>query len=304
MKKWMKWLLISGALCCVAGAGAVAAGAAMGGGYYLGEAVRQAHHWEHVAEPGASSPQNPSQTLPQAPDRDWSEAPGQPLPGSEENPLASSDSYEGVRRLQLELFGNHVVIRQKTDQDKGCVLVGRGDGDGAAYRIRQDGDELKIELPAYHVRDGGGAMESLLIDLPSGYEFDEIEIENAGGSLEADMLTARNLDIEDAGGETWISGGSVRQLDLECLAGRTTCLAAVSEALSVECDAGEARVLLSRPQEQYGYELECSAGKILLGDQEYSGHHEEHHSEHHGGRDVEVECRAGTVTVDFQEPAV
>lgn len=42
MKRWIKWLLISGTLCCLVGAGAAAAGAAMGGGHHLGEKLWRA----------------------------------------------------------------------------------------------------------------------------------------------------------------------------------------------------------------------------------------------------------------------
>lgn len=292
MKTWMKWLLISGALCCVAGAGAVAAGAAMGGGRYLGEAVGRAHHWDHMTAPEAPSSLAPSQAL------------GEPLPGSEELPLTSSETYEGIRRLKLELFGNHVGIRQRSEQADGCIRIGRGSGDGVSYRIEQTNDELKVVLPRHHMRDGGGNMENLLIDLPAGYELYEIEIENAGGRLEADGIAVRILDIEDAGGETLIESGSVQRLDLECKAGNSVCLAAVAGELSVECDAGKARVLLAGEPEQYDYKLECSAGSILLDGKEYSGNHMEEHRDHHAGREVDVECRAGAVTVEFQEPVI
>lgn len=300
MKKWMKWLLISGALCCFAGAGAVAAGAAMGGGHHLGEALRRGDRWDHVIVPETA----PSSELSRDFAENSSSFSGQPLPGTEELPLTSSYSYEGVRHLKLELFGNHVAIRQQEDLTGGCIRIGRGSGDGVSYRIEQKGNELKVQLPKHHVHNGGEIMESLLIDIPAGYEFDEIEIENAGGSLEADQIMARILDMEDTGGETLIAGGSVQQLELECKAGNSVCQAAVSGSLSVECDGGEALVLLAGEPEQYDYKLECSLGSILLGGREYSGPHMEEHLDHHAGRKAEVECKAGTVTVEFQEPMI
>lgn len=65
MKRWMKWLLVSGTVCCLAGGGMAAAGAVMGGGYGLAEAFRQADGWDHLWDQAPEWDQAP----------DWDQAP-------------------------------------------------------------------------------------------------------------------------------------------------------------------------------------------------------------------------------------
>ena len=54
-------------------------------------------------------------------------------------------------------------------------------------------------------------------------------------------------------------------------------------------------------QQDFSYELECDAGQILFGgsDGGNQGVHWEKEIENPGGKNVELECRAGVIAVDY-----
>ncbi len=260
-------------------------------------------------EPGTISPgleaippaaETPQETL----DESWLEA--DVLPGSGKLPLEAGRLLEGVYGLDLELAGNRVELRQWEELEEGQIWLYQAGDQKRKYQIYQKDGVLGAEpLPSRHSQ--GNRAESLVIFVPEGWVFREVEVENAGGSFQADRMLADRLSLETMGGKTRILDGSVRTLDLECQAGETICQAVVSEGASVECDAGEVSVVLAGEEALYDYSLECHVGSIAILGREsrhYQGLDVEKNLENGTGRKVDLECDAGAITVVFQEPVV
>lgn len=317
MKRWMRWMLAGGIVCCLAGAGTITAGAMMGGHYGVMKILEREHVWERfesgwdhrtvrpekVMQPGLEEIPVEAGTLD---DVEWPD--GEIFSGDTEFSLEDGSlyMYENVRKLDLEISGNHVKLQEKEELEAGQVWVFCEGDQERIYRIDQKGEELQVRVNELHHMHPGAA-ENIVIYVPAAYVFAKVEVENDGGSFQAERIYADDLSLENNAGKVSVYGGSVRALDVECNAGTSNCRAVVSEHASVECNAGEATVTLAGEEELYDYSLECNLGSITINGKDtkhYQGVDVEKHLDNRTGRKVDLECDMGTITVDFQEPVV
>lgn len=298
MKKLMKWFAILGVIFCLLGIGIMTAGAMIGGMDELNLYFNQsdlkmgAEHkvlqpWEayvsveeRVAEPEVS------------------------VSGSEEFPAEPYDRYENIRSLSAEVGAGKVELREMEELEENEIAVERW-GDGNPYLVEQEGNELEIEFPEY--RDNPDGMETLIIGVPTGFRFQELDIEVKAGSFYADQVAADRLSLDVKAGEIQIMGGSTEYLEVEVKAGTIACLAEVEQAASVECSSGSANLLLAGEKNQYDYQLECAGGSIVLNGEEpeeFTRLYQKKKIDNHTGNMVDLECQMGTITVDFQMPVL
>lgn len=226
------------------------------------------------------------------------------FPGSPGLSVEDGSFYEGIRKLEVDLSGNHVELREWEELAPGQIWIWCKGNQERRYQILQKGEKLEVKLEAFRHGTKGKA-EDLVLYVPATWVFEEVKIENDGGSFQAERIYADKLSLETSAGKTIVYGGSVRALDLECDAGKSICQAVIAEKASVECDAGAALILLAGEEELYDYDLECSLGSIVINSQEpkrYQALDMEKHLDYKTGRKVDLECNAGIIIVDFQEP--
>lgn len=288
MKRFLKWTLILGLIFCLTGIGTVTAGAMMGGRL----PVRNYPLWTTIIR----APGHPHGTaiIPESP-----AAAG----------LEDAFCYENVRDLKMELLGNCIELQMSEQLSDGQVRISRDGGSKAMYEICQEGGELSLEIP--DAWPAGNEPESLVIWVPQGFVFDEVEIESVGGRFSADQINACELSLECGGGEIEIGGGSVQKLDVECGAGRIFCQAVCTGDTEVECASGDVTVTLAGPASECMYDVACAMGHVSIDGQSHrdfmrahQAHHGESHGRHHGGAKVDLDCAAGSVAVNFQKPEV
>lgn len=267
MKKWMIGLAAAGGVFCLAGVGMIAAGVMM-----YGSGGRQAPPWLVRIEDDLS-----------------------PVPGEL--------TYENVRSLELETLGEQVQVMESADLEEGQVQAVQS-GEGADYRIYQEGRELKVRLPQTISRNAmeNTKMKQLTLYIPAAYEFDQIELEHVAGGLYAESLYARELSVEIVSGTVDIAAGRVKELEVECISGSCRCMAAAEYSASVENISGDTSISLAGAEDDFDYEIEAGGGSIYLnGEEQRIVEHswKESHLNHHTGREVELSCASGTITVEY-----
>lgn len=283
MRKSVKWSLIPGSLCCLAGIGMITAGVMMGGAAELensplwGRMSGNYHnmvydyHVDHVASEDT-----------------WRE------------------SFAAITELELEVGPTgvvEIVEEWREDQNQDIIII--HDGGGRQYQSKLEGTRLKIQMPeSRRIIKSGEMMESITILVPERYHFRDVEVEVLAGSFQAQSLYAKHLDMEVAAGEALISGGEIGILEVSCMAGQVECYAPVKNGASVDCAAGSTYVTLAGSYEQYDYKLNCAGGSITLegvagGD--YGGFCQNMSIDYHTGRKVELDCGAGVITIAYQE---
>lgn len=292
MSKWLKLSAAAGVICCLLGIGVITLGAVKGGGRQIMRALDRVDGWDGHVEHDISDHFNHSSAL--LPD----------LPGDPGLPLVSEDRYDNIRSIELEVMENRVELRESAELEAGSVVIAHG-GDSVRYQILPSGNTLKLKDSRRTRYEN--ALENIILYVPEGFQFAEIEIENRGGSFEAEKIFAKELSLEVFGGDITIQGGSVRRLDVECNAGDITCRAAAGDEASAECKAGDLYLMMAGAREDYDYKLECPAGSIVLeGDppMEFGALSDGHKIDHSTGHEVKLECSAGAITVGYQEPVL
>lgn len=293
MNKWLKLSAAAGVICCLLGIGVITLGAVMGGGRQIMRALDRVDGWDEHVEHDISEHFNHSSVL--TPD----------LPGDSGLQPASEDRYDNIRSIELEVMENRVELRESDELEAGSVVIAHGDEDGVRYKILPSGDTLKLKDSRRTSYEN--ALENIILYVPVGFQFTEIEIENYGASFEAEKIFARELSLKVFGGDITIQGGNVRRLDVECNAGDITCRAAVGDEASAECKAGDLYLMMAGAREDYDYKLECRVGSIVLeGDppMEFGALSDERKIDHSTGHEVKLECSAGTITVGYQGPVL
>lgn len=286
MSKCLKRLTAAGTVLCFLGIGVITFGAMMGGTGHLDQVMIQADGWDGTAE---------KRTLDHLPDFAQKDFEMMPL---------SQESYGNVSFIELELRENRVEIRESAEVEPGTVMIAREEEECEKYQIKHSEDKLKIEPP--HWKDKERPLENIILYVPEKFWFEEIEIENNGGSFWADRIYAEEFSLEVSGGDAVILGGSVRRMDAECNAGSIDCQALIEKEAAAECKAGEVYFMMADPMESYDYDLEYHAGSIVLNGQppmEWNGVGGQK-KDYGAGRRVSLECSAGSIVVGYPEPAI
>ncbi|MCI8661336.1 MAG: DUF4097 family beta strand repeat protein [Lachnospiraceae bacterium] len=304
MKKVIKWMVIFSVVFCVLGIGVIAAGAMMGGGHYMRQALRIADRWDRTFEDW-------EEKWDREREREWDawENAGITVnealleaPGSMENPLEGSFFYENIRELEADVDGI-VAFMEAEDLSPGQVMIVKGE-DGEDYEYRQDGDTLKIHWPSRYGRGKEAFGKTITILVPVGACLDEIDIEVAAGTFQADVMRAKEISLGVKAGVIEVGRAETDSLELEVDAGQILCRADVAREVSADSDLGEILLELKGKKEDFDYELECSAGLIILKDdeeEEYQGLHHETTMDNGAGKKAELECSAGSITVTYWE---
>ena len=316
MKKWMIGLAAAGGVFCLAGVGMIAAGVMM---YGTGE--RPAPPWlaeiEDEFSDGQRDLRSGPEEIPDVPDEAAEISDGNPAGTEEpenrgnletdnaEKSLKNDRMYENVRSLELETAGDQVHVVESADLKAGQIQVSEI-GEGIDYRIYQEESELKIRLPLSANRNAAGdvGMKQLTVAIPPSYEFEQIELEHVAGSFYAERLFARELSVEVVSGTMDIGGGRVKELELECISGSCRCMAAAEYSVSAENISGDTTICLSGTENDFDYEIEAGGGSIYVNGQEqrvFQNSWKENQWNHHTGREAELSCTSGTITVEFEE---
>lgn len=318
MKKWMIGLAVAGGVFCLAGVGMIAGGVMM---YGTGE--RQAPPWLVRIEDDFSAVSEELVEIPESPmeiaagdtgsgDKSEgaetagaNETAGNSESVKTESPIPDGQIYENVRSLELEILGEQVRVMESADLKEGQIQAVQS-GEGADYRVFQEGKELKVRLPQAISRSNAEnmGMKQLTIYIPASFEFEQIELEHVAGSFYAERLFARELSVELISGTVDIAGGSVKELEIECISGSCRCMAAAEYSASVENISGDTSICLTGAEDDFDYEIEAGGGSIYFNGEEqktFENSWKESHLNHQTGRDVELSCASGTITVEYGE---
>ncbi len=305
MKHFMKWMTILGVIVSAAGLGMIAAGAAMGGTHYAAWALRDAvwrrgYDWEHwhtfpdeILEAGDIY-QKTGDGVPKEKDIEIA------IPRDLENgelTVKEEVLFENVREIEMAAIGN-VIWKESDELKEGQIRIQKCN-DGEDYRYGQKRDKLKI-LPETYPQ---GIMNSIIILVPKGNWFKELYVEVSAGEFWADGLQAEEIFLESKASVITALHIQADQQELEAKAGVIECQIEEVSDVSAECDMGQIGLSLIGKKEDFSYEMECDMGQILFGetDEGNQGVHWEKEIDNPGVKNMELECRAGVITVNYEQ---
>lgn len=235
-------------------------------------------------------------------------------------PAGSETQYpiDGIRKLDLTLGAGSFVIKEK-DGDDGMIDIyvqGRG---GCDYLLKED--TFYVEGFKGLKTVGSDLSENVItLVIPSGMEFEEIDVEVGAGVMEINGLRTREIDANIGAGELLMNGTETGDFSAEVGVGRIEASHMVSGDVSLmvsmgeglyegtvsgnidlECDMGNLVVSLNEKEEDFNYQIECGVGVVSIGGSEFSGLATERKVDHGAYRECDVECSVGNIDIKFQE---
>lgn len=116
--------------------------------------------------------------------------------------------------------------------------------------------------------------------IPKGQIFDEIDIEIGAGSLEGSGLSAKEMDLKIGAGEIALKGD-------------------VNGDVTIECGAGNIELYLTGKEEDYNYKIQTGAGNISIDDNSYSGLATNRKINNNADNDFSIQCGVGNIEIYF-----
>lgn len=280
MKKGWKVFWIVCAIMAAAGIVMTAAGIALGGAAMLSSADESGPVHEWLQRTGRIVTEN---TAPGEPDGDMITV------------------YEGIDEISMDLSGLG-VIAEPTDGDDVIIDTSQLRADiREALVITQDGGKLEMETDS-HRGFGRNASDPgmLYISLPQGAYYNSFSADVGAGFLEMRGISAGEISLDVGAGQIIAEGFYADVLEADCGAGQITLQGEVVENADLNCDIGEVLFTLPGEMEVYNYELSCSAGELIVGDEAYSGLRNKMKIDNGSSCLIEAECRIGRMEIMFE----
>lgn len=190
---------------------------------------------------------------------------------------------EGVGKFQAYTADNKVKIKSlKT----ASMVIGKI----TVYLPNQ------VTLRELDLSVGGGTIDMTEVDIYAN----NINIELGAGQIVADYVESRNVEIEVGAGEAIIENISVDNLSANVGMGDIRIRGDIGQELEVECAMGNADFDLAGAEEDFNYILECAAGNISVGRNDYSGIAIDREIDNGAMKDCSLECAMGNISVRFQ----
>ena len=178
-------------------------------------------------------------------------------------------SLEGIKSINITIEGSNTDIAGRNDID-GVIIPSCCKGIDYHY----DGDELNIYV--------NKCDDNSVIYIPENIENKELELTINGSSVVADGITAMKVDAEVAGADFNFLGSVTTDLD-------------------VNCTGGNVLMELDNDLELYDIEVECMAGEVIVGNEDYSGIFVDQKLKRGNNKKIDVECSAGNVEITKTE---
>lgn len=207
--------------------------------------------------------------------------------------------YTGVRELELEITCLEVVIRKGSDS-KVTVDIEEVPEDMLKYlTVRRDGEKLSIETEhnsrwETYMKNNTGMIT---IEIPEYLQ--EASLSIGAGMMNVEEICAGELEIQVGAGTVNVDHFEASEMELTCGVGEAVIAGDASQKAKVECGIGSVTYYAAGSQSDYDYKLECGIGSLDVGENSYSGLAHEQSISNGTGREMEIECGLGNVTVTF-----
>lgn len=221
-------------------------------------------------------------------------------------------------------------------RDIRCLEIEVG---GCSFETKEsDDDNIYLEVENAHkfqgyVEDGtlyvkatNGSLTNWLdvsdfritLYLPKAYSFEKAEISMGAGVMQLEGLKAQGASLDVGAGQITAEDICADELQVSigageiCLVGMEACWldatvgmgqfsaeGAIKESADIECSMGNVDMTIAGSQRDFNYVLESSMGNIDLGAESFSGISQERTINNGAGKDMNIECSMGNITILF-----
>ena len=120
----------------------------------------------------------------------------------------------------------------------------------------------------------------LYLYVPVTANLEMVELQLGAGSMEVNGLQTDNMQVSVEAGKLLVNELS-------------------AENISVNCTAGSVQLSVLGKEEEFNYEISCTAGNITLNEVLYTGIKEETTIENGSDKIMDVNCAVGNIEISF-----
>ena len=221
-------------------------------------------------------------------------------------------SKDNVKNLSLKFGAGEFAVEESEDDNIYVTIHG-----SHAFRYGVDESHTLYVEPEKGLGSRVNGSECVLY-LPREIEFEKVTLEVGAGALTMPYMTADTLELSLGAGEIEIASlqaretvisvgtgeidiqnGQIDVLNMTVAAGQMDYQGSIGESCVATFSMGELNMQLDGEEEDFDYDLDCSAGEMQIGSMSSSG--VSFHREIDEGRDkkITVSCSMGDVNVMF-----
>lgn len=252
--------------------------------------------------------------------------------GNIKDAISLSDANRDVNLVSVNKdFSKETIRNLKLDVSAGKVYI----KEGKSFRVEgenlvKDSFEIEVRDNTLYVNESDdfnwsfvfrlgvffdGGESKITITVPSGFVFDNTEIEVKAGKVDIDKFSSNTFDLQlDAGrvdldntsvtskASIKLNAGAVKakdyngkNLEVEVSAGSCDLSGAFYETLDLSCSAGSINIESSLSEEEYSYDLDQTAGSIRINGDSYK---EYNNTNKEAKNSIVAKCDAGSIKID------
>lgn len=207
-----------------------------------------------------------------------------------------------ISELDIDVCYLQVEIQEGTGSEIAFLIENIPEEVSNELVMLQENRELEVgirnERNWKNVMKNRGEEGKLIVQIPKECQLNSMTLSIGAGVLNADQIQVKELDVEVGAGVANITQFTVDSIDIEVGAGEVNIAGTASMEANIDCGIGKVDYQATGNQQDYSYDIECGAGIVRVGDEEYSGivNSKKIMS---GGALMEIDCGAGEVNVGF-----
>lgn len=242
---------------------------------------------------------------------------------------ASFDSRYDIMSGDVEKFCLGEGVEVLKIEAGGCLFNTQSSGDNSFYVKASDSGKFQayLENGILYIRTTTSSRAwnnwnscKVTLYVPEGYHYREAEIELGAGQLEfesldadrislgvgagqitANGLKADSLEMEIGMGQIDIRDVHVKDLEAEIGMGNLMVEGTIDGSVDANCSMGNMDLMITGSLQDFNYKLDGAMGNIDLGSESYSGLGVSKKIDNGAGKNMEIECAAGNITISFTD---
>lgn len=220
---------------------------------------------------------------------------------------------ENIKDLDINLGGGEFYIKNSSDgkfyieaenveklqvyaEDKEMYLK--------ALRNKINDEETKVSfyIPEVEYKNIDLSLGAGMLIFEDSIITGDFDGEVGAGQMIIEDIICQNLDINVGAGEFIGEKVDINgETELKVGAGHIEVSGSVGKNIDIKCSMGGAELSLNHSETDFNYEIECVAGTVEVGNEEFAAFSTERTVDNHASREMDIECSMGAVVIDFEE---
>lgn len=211
--------------------------------------------------------------------------------------MSITEEFRDIKNLKIKAVAGTVEIIEYA----GDVIRVEAKNVSTKTKLSKEHDTLVIKntFKFWNVFNITNVATKVKVYVPNSYEFDKVELDIDAGKCTVPMLKANSVDVDVNAGDFEANNIITSYIKLDVDAGNANIDLLNSYTSEFDADMGDIDVTMVGSESDYSYNIKCDVGDATVGSYRCDGVSDKYN--HHGGqRSIEVDCDAGSVTVNME----